>query len=85
MSAVDGQPRSSTMPARREKVGNRVEFLTPGEYRTGDNRHSVSCISKLQSLGWTPSEVLSDILDDFLDWIQRNGVFRSKCKTLTSI
>ncbi len=57
----------------REKVGNDVEFHIPGEYRTGDNRHSVSSISKLQALGWTPKKNLSNILDDFLDWIQRIG------------
>ncbi len=57
----------------REKIGNKVEFLIPGEYRTGDNRHSVSSISKLQALGWTPKHALPEILEDFLDWIQRNG------------
>jgi len=57
----------------REKIGNKVEFLIPGEYRTGDNRNSVSSISKLQALGWAPKRSLSDILDDFLDWIKRNG------------
>jgi len=57
----------------REKIGNEVEVHIPGEYRTGDNRHSVSSISKLQALGWAPGRSLSDILDDFLDWIQRSG------------
>jgi dTDP-L-rhamnose 4-epimerase len=70
-----GLPTSVMEYARlvREKIGNEIEFRTPGEYRTGDNRHSVSSISKLQALGWTPKRSLSEILDDFLDWIQRNG------------
>jgi len=70
-----GRPTSVIDYARlvREKIGNKVEVRIPGEYRTGDNRHSVSSISKLQALGWAPSRSLSDILDDFLDWIQRNG------------
>lgn len=70
-----GRPTSVIDYARhvREKIGSRVELVIPGEYRTGDNRHSVSSISKLQALGWTPERNLSDILDDFLDWIQRNG------------
>src|ERR1019366_4943982 len=70
-----GRPTSVIDYARlvREKVGNQVEFLTPGEYRTGDNRHSVSSISKLQALGWNPKRSLSQILDDFLVWVQRNG------------
>jgi dTDP-L-rhamnose 4-epimerase len=57
----------------REKTGNEVEFRIPAEYRTGDNRHSVSSISKLQALGWTPTHSLSDILDDFLEWIEQSG------------
>ena len=70
-----GKPTSVIDYARlvREKVGNQVVFLTPGEYRTGDNRHSVSSISKLQALGWSPKRSLSQILDDFLAWVQRNG------------
>jgi dTDP-L-rhamnose 4-epimerase len=70
-----GRPTSVIDYARlvREKVGNQVEFLTPGEYRTGDNRHSVSSISKLQALGWNQKRSLSQILDDFLVWVQRNG------------
>ena len=49
-----GRPTSVIDYAQQviEKIGSKVEFLTPGEYRTGDNRHSVSCISKLQALGW---------------------------------
>ncbi|HWO35799.1 MAG TPA: NAD-dependent epimerase/dehydratase family protein, partial [Candidatus Acidoferrum sp.] len=70
-----GRPTSVIDYARlvREKIANGVEARIPGEYRTGDNRHSVSSISKLQALGWAPQRSLSDILDDFLDWIQRNG------------
>jgi dTDP-L-rhamnose 4-epimerase len=56
-----------------ERIGNEVEVRIPGEYRIGDNRHSVSSISKLRALGWTPKRSLAEILDDFLDWIQRNG------------
>lgn len=57
----------------RDKVGNQVEFRTPAEYRTGDNRNSVSSISKLQALGWRPVRNLSEILDDFLMWIGQSG------------
>ena len=57
----------------RDKVGNDLEFRTPAEYRTGDNRHSVSSISRLQALGWAPKHTLSDILDDFIEWIAKSG------------
>jgi len=70
-----GLPTSVMEYARlvREKIGNEIEFRIPGEYRTGDNRHSVSSISKLQALGWASKRSLSEILDDFLDWTQRDG------------
>lgn len=57
----------------RDKIGNDVEFRIPGEYRAGDNRHSVSSIGKLRGLGWNPTKDLSNILDDFLSWIQQRG------------
>lgn len=44
-----------------------------GEYRRGDNRHSVSNIEKLSRLGWHPRRTLSVILDDFLEWIDTLG------------
>jgi dTDP-L-rhamnose 4-epimerase len=57
----------------RDKIAKDVEFRIPGEYRTGDNRHSVSSITKLRSLGWAPRRSLSEILDDFLIWIEQSG------------
>jgi dTDP-L-rhamnose 4-epimerase len=57
----------------RDKVGNEVEFRVPAEYRTGDNRNSVSSIAKLQALDWRPTHSLSTILDDFLEWIEQSG------------
>jgi len=44
-----------------------------GEYRRGDNRHSVSSIEKLKTLGWRPRYNLDTILDDFLAWIGSIG------------
>jgi dTDP-L-rhamnose 4-epimerase len=57
----------------REKLGTQIEIRIPDEYRRGDNRHSVSSISKLQGLGWCPTQSLSDILDDFLVWVEQSG------------
>ena len=56
-----------------DKVGRELETELPGEYRRGDNRHSVSSIAKLTKLGWNPSRQLSTILQDFLDWVQQSG------------
>jgi len=44
-----------------------------GEYRRGDNRHSVSSVEKLKGLGWKPKRGLDAILDDFLEWIESSG------------
>jgi len=46
---------------------------TSGEYRRGDNRNSVSAIGKLSRLGWRPRRTLSDIMNDFLGWIESIG------------
>ena len=59
--------------AVREKLGCPVELEFPGEYRRGDNRHSVSSIAKLRALGWEPRHSLSSILDDFLEWVEQSG------------
>lgn len=57
----------------RKKLSSNVEVLLPGEYRRGDNRHSVSSIQKLAKLGWKPKRDLPTILDDFLRWIDEIG------------
>jgi hypothetical protein len=44
-----------------------------GEYRRGDNRHSVSSVEKLRRLGWQPRRPLSVVLDDFSEWIDSVG------------
>lgn len=44
-----------------------------GEYRRGDNRHSVSSIRKLSDLGWKPQHNLERILNDFVEWIESAG------------
>lgn len=59
--------------AVRNKVGHEVDLQLPGEYRLGDNRHSVSSIAKLKALGWSPVHDLSSILEDFLEWVEKIG------------
>lgn len=54
-------------------VPNPAGFEVSSEYRRGDNRHSVSSIRKLESLGWRPRRGLDTILDDFLEWIESSG------------
>lgn len=56
-----------------EKLASDVDVQILGEYRRGDNRHSVSSIEKLKQLGWDPRRNLSRILDDFLEWVLSIG------------
>jgi dTDP-L-rhamnose 4-epimerase len=56
-----------------DKLGSKLPLQISGEYRRGDNRHSVSAIDKLEALGWRPRRDLSKIMDDFLRWIDSVG------------
>jgi dTDP-L-rhamnose 4-epimerase len=49
--------------------GADVDIRIPGEFRQGDNRHSVSSIDKLKALGWSPRFDLEHIMSDFLGWM----------------
>ena len=55
------------------KLGKEIEPLIPGQYRVGDNRHSVSDVSKLMALGWAPRYGLEKIFDDYVAWIEEQG------------
>jgi dTDP-L-rhamnose 4-epimerase len=63
-----------------EKISSPVAIDVLGEYRRGDNRHSVSKIDKLRALGWHPQRDLSTILEDFLSWIESIGGIPSQVK-----
>lgn len=57
----------------RAKLSSDIGLTVSGEYRRGDNRHSVSSIEKLRMLGWSPKRDLSIILNDFLAWVDSIG------------
>lgn len=54
-----------------------INLKIPGDFRVGDNRHSVSAIDKIRSLGWFPRRSLDRIMEDFLAWIDELGVLPS--------
>lgn len=58
------------------KLDTDIEPVIRNEYRVGDNRHSVSDISKLKGLGWFPRYGLEEILDDYMAWIQNQSEIR---------
>lgn len=55
------------------RLSRPADLHVSAEYRRGDNRHSVSSIDKLNSLGWRPRRDISVIMDDFLNWIESIG------------
>jgi len=59
--------------ALMKKLGRDMAPSITGEYRVGDNRHSVSDIDKLKQLGWSPRKGLDQILEDYITWIQEQG------------
>jgi dTDP-L-rhamnose 4-epimerase len=67
-----GRPTTVLEYARKlaAKLGKAIEPVTPGIYRLGDARHSVSSIEKLKRLGWVPRRSLDEIMEDFLAWVR---------------
>lgn len=54
-------------------IGKTTRVEITRAFRKGDNRHSVSSISRLQELGWIPKRDLGTILRDFLEWVDSIG------------
>lgn len=46
-----------------------ISPVIPGTYRVGDVRHTVSSVSKLESLGWKATKGLEEIFGDYLSWL----------------
>ncbi len=59
--------------ALARKFDRDIEPVIPGEYRVGDNRHSVSDISRLGFFGWEPKRTLQNILDDYVAWVREQN------------
>jgi len=55
------------------KLKTELNVRMAGEFRVGDNRHSVSSIDKIRTLGWAPRRSLDCIIDDFLTWVYELG------------
>jgi dTDP-L-rhamnose 4-epimerase len=50
--------------------GSSLEPSVPGEFRVGDTRHTVSDISALRALGWTPTVPVEQSMRDYVAWIR---------------
>jgi dTDP-L-rhamnose 4-epimerase len=47
-----------------------LEPQVPGEYRLGDTRHTVSDISAMKRLGWTPTVPVEQNVMEYLEWME---------------
>ena len=54
-----------------DELGVTLDARPSGEYRTGDSRHSVSDISKLERLGWQPTKTPRDSVREYVAWIRQ--------------
>ena len=48
---------------------NSLEPQIPGEFRLGDTRHTVSDISRIQSLDWEPTTPVEVNVRQYLEWL----------------
>lgn len=46
----------------------------PAVYRVGDTRHTISDISGLTALGWSPKRTVAQSIDEFLTWFDAERV-----------
>jgi dTDP-L-rhamnose 4-epimerase len=49
--------------------GSTLEAQIPGEFRLGDTRHTVSDISRISALGWTPTTPVEENVHQYLQWL----------------
>lgn len=55
-------------------TGFRGDPRMTGEFRLGDTRHSVSDISKLKALGWSPTKTPRTSVREYVDWIKTQNL-----------
>ena len=55
------------------EFGSDLRADVPGDFRVGDTRHTVSDISALQALGWTPTISIEDSLGEYVAWVRQQG------------
>jgi dTDP-L-rhamnose 4-epimerase len=48
-----------------------LEPLTPGEFRLGDTRHTVSDVSRLEALGWQPTIPVEQNVREYVEWMRQ--------------
>jgi dTDP-L-rhamnose 4-epimerase len=54
-----------------KEFGASVEPLVPGEFRLGDTRHTISDISRLEALGWSPAISVEQNAHEYVEWMRQ--------------
>ena len=54
--------------------GSSQEPLVEGQFRLGDTRHTISDISRMRQLGWSPTVDVEQNVREYLDWLQAQTV-----------
>jgi dTDP-L-rhamnose 4-epimerase len=55
------------------EFGSDLRADVSGDFRVGDTRHTVSDISALQALGWSPTISVEDSLAEYVAWVRQQG------------
>lgn len=55
------------------EFGSDLAPLTPGEFRVGDTRHTVSDVSRLRALGWEPTVPVEESVREYVGWIREQS------------
>jgi dTDP-L-rhamnose 4-epimerase len=53
-----------------KEFGSSVEPVVPGEFRLGDTRHTISDVSRLESLGWQPTTPVEQNVREYVQWMR---------------
>jgi dTDP-L-rhamnose 4-epimerase len=57
-----------------EATDSDLEPVVSGEFRLGDTRHTISDISRMQRLGWTPEIPVEQNVREYVDWLEHQDV-----------
>ena len=56
------------------EFGSSLEPLVPGEFRLGDTRHTISDVSRLETLGWQPTIRVEGNAAEYVEWMRQQQV-----------
>jgi dTDP-L-rhamnose 4-epimerase len=54
-----------------DEFGGSLAPLTPGEFRLGDTRHTISDVSRLEALGWRPTIPVEQNVHEYVEWMRQ--------------